>query len=81
MAITVSSPATAAAIAGDTVYFVISWLTQWTRPMTQQQCCCILGGAHISLQHKVAPDQAVPPEGMHTAVNDLSCYIVIIYKM
>ena len=56
-AITVFSQDDAAAIAVDTLYSLLSWLTQWTQPWWNSKSCHFLGGAHISLQHKIVHDQ------------------------
>ena len=56
-AITVFSRDDAAAIAVDTLYSLLSWLTQWTQPWWSSKSCHFIGGAHISLQHKIVHDQ------------------------
>ena len=49
--------------------------------MTQPQCRHCLCGAHTGEPHTAALTKGVPPD-MHAcgAINDLSSYIVVIYK-
>ena len=70
------------ATAADVLYPLLSWLTQRTQPLSSSKCHCFLGGAHIPSPHTVASDQAGSSWCTCAVLkSDLSCYIVIIYKM
>ena len=47
-----------ATITTDTVYSLLSWLTQWAQPWCGGKMPLLFGGAHISGPHKVYCDQA-----------------------
>ena len=73
-------PGTAAVAATDMLYSLLSGLTQWTQALCSSERHCFLGGVQIY----PSCTQPMTKQGllthMHRAINDLSYYIVIIYK-
>ena len=59
---------------------LLSWLTQWTQPWDSSNFPYFMAGAHIDTAHNSWPTEYLMTR-MCGAINDFSCYTVVIYKM